>query len=155
MIETLSHIVTALGLPFAILVYWLGRRRDRENDEREIYERITSDYNEFLILLLDHADLKIWTHDSTKNLNAEQQERLTVIFGLLVSLFERAWLLSWYPDMTVRDARRWASWENYMRDWCRREDFARNLPELLKGHEAQFIAYFQKLVDDEARKAAV
>ncbi|MDO5641975.1 MAG: hypothetical protein Q4G26_06230 [Paracoccus sp. (in: a-proteobacteria)] len=154
MIETLAHLVTALGLPFAILVYWVGRRRDRENDEREIYESITSDYNSFLRLLLEHADLKIWTHESTRNLDEEQQERLTVLFAVLVSLFERAWLLSFYPNMSARDARRWTSWDQYMRDWCQREDFMQRLPELLEGHDLEFVEHFRKLAAEEAGKRA-
>ena len=51
-----------------------------------------------------------------------------VIFDMLISLFERAYLLVWEPDMSEKQLRRWHSWEDYMREWCRREDFRAALP---------------------------
>jgi hypothetical protein len=39
-LEALSYLVTIVGLPLAIVVFILARRRDRQNDEEEIFLRL-------------------------------------------------------------------------------------------------------------------
>jgi hypothetical protein len=49
--------------------------------------------------------------------------------------------------MSKAQSRRWTAWEDYMREWCRREDFRNALPELLPGEDEEFAAYLGGLVD--------
>jgi hypothetical protein len=79
----------------------------------------------------------------------EQRERMRVIFDMLISLFERAYLVAWKPRMSAPEQRRWNSWDDYMREWCRREDFYNLLPQLLRGEDAQFQDYIQRLAQSE------
>jgi hypothetical protein len=37
-----------------------------------------------------------------------------------------------------------------MREWCRREDFRRRLPQLLIGEDPDFAAYLRRIADEEA-----
>ena len=46
---------------------------------------------------------------------------MLVILDMLIALFERACLVAYAPDMSPAMARRWNSWEDFMREWCRRE----------------------------------
>ena len=75
-------------------------------------------------------------------------------FSLLVSRFERADLLLVEANMTQRQRRRWLSWEDYMHDWCRRADIRRLLPLLVKGEEAEFVAYIHSLQSQETLQGA-
>jgi len=68
-----------------------------------------------------------------------------IIFSMLVSLFERAYLLLHEKDMTEKQARRWRSWEDYMGEWCNRADFRALLPTLLRGEDPEFSGYIQRL----------
>jgi hypothetical protein len=52
--------------------------------------------------------------------------------------------------MTEAEARRWNSWNDFMREWCRRDDFHAALPQLLRGEDAGFQAYIRR-VDAEER----
>jgi hypothetical protein len=70
---------------------------------------------------------------------------MVIIFSMLVSLFERAYLLLYEDRMSSKQARRWRSWEDYMREWCYREDFRSQLPSLLGGEDPEFVSYIQKL----------
>ncbi len=70
---------------------------------------------------------------------------MLIIFNMLISLFERAYLLLYDDKMSSRQQRRWLSWEDYMREWCRREDFRALLPVLLEGEDAEFSAYIRAL----------
>lgn len=80
---------------------------------------------EFLRTALQHPDLKLFATNETPQLSDEQKERMFIIFSMLISLFERAYLLLYDETMTSKQRRRWLSWEDYMRDWCRRADFRR------------------------------
>jgi hypothetical protein len=73
-----------------------------------------------------------------------------VIFDMLISLFERAYLVAYKPDMTPEEQRRWNSWDDYMREWCLRDDFHNALPQLLSGEDPAFQAYIER-VAREAR----
>ena len=57
--EALSYVVTIFGLPLAILVFVIEQRRERQNEEEEIYQRLSDEYTEFLKLVLDNPDLHL------------------------------------------------------------------------------------------------
>ena len=51
-----------------------------------------------------------------------------------------------YDDATSdKQARRWRTWEDYMREWCARTDFRNSLSELLRGEDPEFVEYIQGL----------
>lgn len=152
--ELLSYVVTVVGLPFAIGVFLFEQRKERENEEEATWQQLSDAYIDFLEVVLANPDLKLRSQDSTPDLSDEQRERMWVIFDMLISLFERAYLLVYDPDMGEKQLRRWHSWEDYMREWCRREDFRARLPELLRGEDPDFAHYIQRLAQEETCPAS-
>jgi len=148
--ELLSYVVTVVFLPFAIAVFLFEQRKERENEEEATWQQLSDAYIDFLEVVLAHPDLKLRSQASTPDLSDEQRERMWVIFDMLISLFERAYLLAYEPDMAEKQQRRWHSWEDYMREWCQREDFRARLPDLLRGEDADFSAYILRLAEEEA-----
>jgi len=147
--ELLSFIVTVIGLPLAIIVFLWEQRRERNNEEEEEYQLLADAYNDFLKVVLDNADLHLRSHATTGNLTADQEERILVIFDMLISLFERAYLVAYSANMSGEKARRWNSWEDYMREWCRRDEFLNRLPTLLRGEDPEFSGYIMRLALEE------
>jgi hypothetical protein len=143
--ELLSYVVTVVGLPLAICVFLLEQRKERENEEEEVYQLLSDNYQEFLRVALDNSDLRLFSTGSAPALTEEQQERRLIIFNMLVSLFERAYLLLHEEEMNAKQARRWHSWEDYMHEWCRRPDFRASLPTLLHGEDPSFVRYVERL----------
>lgn len=148
-LELASLAVTVVGLPFAVWVFMTQQRKERENEEEEAYQHLSDAYNEFLKVVLAHADLQLRTTSALPNPTPEQHERMLVIFDMLVSLFERAFLVAHKPQMSAAEQRRWNSWDDYMREWCRREEFARALPDLLRGEDPQFQAHIRRIAREE------
>jgi len=148
--ELLSYIVTVFGLPLAIFAYLLEQRKERDNEEEEVYQLLTGDYTDFLKLVIANPDLKLRSQTEIPDHTEEQRERVQVLFEILISLFERAYLLSYEDKMTRKQQRRWLSWEDFMREWCQREDFRKLLPKLLQGEDPDFAAYIRKLAAEEA-----
>jgi hypothetical protein len=152
--EFTFYMVETFALPFAILVFVYERRKARQVDEEELYLRLSDEYTNFLKLVLDNADLQLLHKRAPSlDLNEEQQERRIALFGILVSIFERAYLLVYEENMSKQTRRLWSSWEDYMREWCRRRDFRDALPELLEGEDPDFRAYIEKIASQAQRPA--
>jgi hypothetical protein len=147
--EVASFIVTTLGLPFAILFFAWEQRKERDNEDEEGYQLLSDAYVDFLKVVLAHSDLRLRSNEPLPSPTPEQRERMLVIYDMLVSLFERAFLVAHKPRMTEDEARRWNSWDDYMREWCRRQDFHHALPQLLRGEDAEFRDYIRRIAEEE------
>ena len=147
--ELASYAVTVVGLPFAIGVFLYEQRRERENEEEEAYQHLSDAYNDFLKIVLDNADLQLRSAPALPDPTPEQNERMLVIFDMLISLFERAYLVAYKDEMDERESRRWNSWDDYMREWCRRDDFHNALPLLLRGEDPAFQRYIRRVAQEE------
>jgi hypothetical protein len=139
--ELLSYIVTAIGLPLAIIVFLYEQKKERDSDEEEVYQLLSDNYQDFLKVALENPDLRLFSDERTRDVTSEQQERMVIVFNMLISLFERAYILLYERKMSSKQARRWESWADYMREWARREDFRAQLPTLLHGEDAEFAEY--------------
>lgn len=161
--ELLSYIVTVFGLPLAIVSFMFEQRKERENEEEEVYQLLSDAYTDFLKLVMNNPDLKLTlfmnnpdvkqrTDLMIENFTEEQQERMHVLFEILISLFERAYLLAYEPKMNGKQLRRWRSWDDYMRDWCSREDFRALLPRLLVGEDPDFAKYIRQIAEEKSKE---
>ena len=147
--EYASFVVTALALPLAIVFFALEQRKERDNEEEEGYQLLSNAYSDFLKTVLAHPDLHLRSHTPLPDPTPEQKEQMLVIFDMLVTLFERAYLVAYKPRMSETEARRWNSWDDYMREWCGRENFRDALPLLLRGEDPEFQQYLRRIAQEE------
>lgn len=143
--EFASYVVTVVGLPFAVWVFVKQERAERENEEEEAYLLLAEAYNDFLKVVLANSDLQLRSSSALAAPTAEQRERMLIIFDMLISMFERAYLIAYKDEMTAQERRRWNSWDDTMREWCARDDFYFSLPQLLRGEDEGFQAYIQRV----------
>src|SRR3954464_2124146 len=93
-LEALSYLVTVIGLPFAIYVFMKEQRKERQNDEEEMYLTLSDDYAKFLRLGLENWDLRLMTDaQPAMGFTEEQLERRKILFELLTAIFERSYIL--------------------------------------------------------------
>lgn len=143
--EMMSYVVTVVGLPLAIAVFLFEQRKERENEEEEVYQLLSDNYQDFLKVALENPDLRLFS-DVAPALSPEQHERQVIIFAMLISLFERAYLLLYEDDMTPRQKRRWNSWHDYMLEWGEKPGFREAFPRLLRGEDPGFVRYIERLL---------
>lgn len=144
--ELMSYMVTVVGLPFAIAVFLWQQRKERLAEEEELHQRLNAAYTDFLKLVLDNADLQMLRRRSgTAQLSPEQEERRHALFGILIAIFEQAYVLVYEERMSRQRQRLWQVWADYMQEWCRRDDFRTALPVLLHGEDPEFAAYMRRL----------
>lgn len=147
-VEDWSYLVTVIGLPLAIFVWILEQVRESKNDEEEIYHLLSESYADFLKQVLENADLQLRLSHTMRPLTDEQRERKLILFDILVALFERSYILVYEDKMDRQQRRMWLSWEDYMREWCRRTDFRTVLPFLLEGEDPDFAAHILRISDE-------
>jgi hypothetical protein len=59
LLEGLSYLITIVGLPFAIGVFIFEQRKERQNEDEELWQRLSDEYADFLRLILENADLEL------------------------------------------------------------------------------------------------
>ncbi len=153
--ELASYVVTVFGLPYAVLLFWYEQKRERQNEEEEIYQKLSDEYADFCQLLLTNADLHLMSGVviEENKLTAEQQERKRIIFDLLLSLFERAYILVYEDNMSKQTQRLWQSWDDYIRFWVKRNDFRNALDGMLYGEDPDFVNYMTKIAAEMNQSA--
>jgi hypothetical protein len=150
--ETASFVVTVFALPFAIFLFLFEQRKERDAEDEAAYQLLQDAYNDFQKIVLDNPDLQLRSATTRIDLTDMQRERTLIIFEMLVALFERAYIVAYEPDLSGVALRRWNSWDDYMREWCRREDFFSLLPQLLRGEDPDFATYIRAIAADEHAK---
>jgi hypothetical protein len=149
--ELASYVVTVVGLPFALIVFIFEQKKERLNEDEELYQKLSDEYAEFSKLLLDNADLRLMSAElPDEQLTEEQIERKKIMFDIVISLFERAFILVYEENMNQQIKRLWSSWDDYMRFWCRRNDFRKALHDLLQGEDPDFVNYIKNIASSEA-----
>jgi hypothetical protein len=144
--ELMAYVVTVVGLPLAIAVFFIQQRKERENEEEEVFQLLSDSYQDFLKVALVNPDLRLFSGEATPSLDDQQRERELIIFTMLVALFERAYLLLYEDDMSPKQARRWHSWEDFIFEWCQKPHFRSRLPNLLRGEDPGFARYVERLI---------
>ncbi|MDB5477639.1 MAG: hypothetical protein JWM96_134, partial [Alphaproteobacteria bacterium] len=91
--------------------------------------------------------------DPDMPLTPEQSERKRILYDVLIALLERAYILVYEDHMNKQRSRLWASWEDYIRHWCRRRDFRAALPAMLQGEDPEFADYMLRIVREETSEA--
>ena len=148
--ELMSYVVTTIGFPLAILVFVYEQKKERDNEDEEVYQLLSDNYQDFLTVALGHPDLRLFTAEQTPRAQ-RRAARAHADHLHHAGLAVRARLPAAVRAEDVGEAaRRWLSWEDYMREWCRRGDFRALLPVLLEGEDAEFVAYIRALAANES-----
>ncbi|MBA3018067.1 MAG: hypothetical protein KKH17_09715 [Proteobacteria bacterium] len=145
----LANVATFLGIPLAIIVLVVDRRRAREDREQHTYQALQSEYSDFLKLCLEHSELQLHDYhpERTVTLTPEQHDRRMVALEILVSMFESAYFLYHHGHHSEFKKRQWTGWEEFMRDWAVRGDFQEAWNEHLGSEfDSEFILYMNQLI---------
>lgn len=124
--EMLAHATVVLGFPIAIVEFRKRRLREQHDREYGTYNALDEKYLEFQQLCLRMPRLNIFdVPDVTPApLSEEEKKQEVIAFTMLFSIFERAFLM-YYDQNTELRRKQWAGWDQYIRTFCARENFAR------------------------------
>lgn len=54
--QIIANVITVFGLPLAIYTFVLEQRKERDNEDEEVYQLLSDAYIDFLKLVLEHSD---------------------------------------------------------------------------------------------------
>lgn len=139
--ELLSYVATVIGIPLALATFIIQERKERQSEQQEIYDQMMEHYARIQDKLFQHPELD--QHDCAMS-NPEDQRRQRIIYDMLASLFERAFImLEGEDDPDYR--RMWNSWLDYINYWSQKQNFRDALPELMEGEDPAFVAFMAKV----------
>ena len=96
----------------------------------------------YRIFMLDVADVP---KKHTAPLNPEQQHRELLMFSILISIMERAYLMYQDKSDAVRRSQ-WEGWSAYIVDWSRRPNFKLVAPALSQQFDRRFCEYLHDVI---------
>lgn len=135
-----SYIATVVGIPLALATFVIQERKERQSEQQDIYDQMMEHYVKIQDKLFLHPEID--SHDAPMP-NAEDHRRQMIIYEMLTSLFERAFILLYgEPDPNYR--RMWNSWDDYITLWIGRTNYRSALPTLMQGEDADFVAFMAK-----------
>jgi hypothetical protein len=153
-LDSLVKITQLIGIPVGIAVYGMKSRKERIAREYATYDSLDVKYVEFLKLCLAHPDLDVAdTPRPNPNSTPEQIHRERLLFSILISMMERAYLM--YKDTSSEVRRKqWIGWNAYIHHWCGRQNFATAMPFLARDFDVGFREYLLAATAEERGRAA-
>lgn len=137
----LANASLIFGIPISLLTFAWQERKERQNEQEEIYDKLMEHYARIQEKLFEYPELD--DHDKPL-FDPEAARRQLIIYEMLVSLFERAFiLLSTETSPSYR--RMWNSWLDYIHMWIIRPNFRAALPEMMHGEDPDFTKFMAKI----------
>lgn len=135
--ELLSYIATVVGIPMAIIIFIYQEKKERQAEQEEIYDSLMAHYSHIQEKLFEYPELD--QHD-TPLTDSESIRRQIIIYEMLVSLFERSFILL-YGEANPAYKRMWNSWLDYIQIWSAKPNFRAALPTLMVGEDEDFVEF--------------
>jgi hypothetical protein len=103
-LDAASKIIVILGLPLAYFQYKRTKRKEKRDREYGTYNALDEKYLEFQKLCLEHPYLNIFDipDKAPEELNEKHEKEELILFTMLFSIFERAYLLYSDQDSTLK-----------------------------------------------------
>jgi hypothetical protein len=103
---------------------------------------------------LAHPDLDIFDLPDKipGSLTAEQEKKELIAFTILFAIFERAYLM-YHDQSTAIKQKQWTGWDEYIQEFCRRENFRRAWRESGATYDKDFEQYIQQFIQSDETSA--
>jgi hypothetical protein len=130
-----------IGIPITLITFIHQERKERQNEQEEIYDKLMEHYANIQEKLFEYPEID--QHDQPLY-DPEADRRQKILYEMLVSLFERAFILLEYEtDPAYR--RMWNSWLDYIDIWSSRPNFRAALPKMMRGEDPHFTKFMADL----------
>jgi len=155
-LDAASKIIVILGLPLAYIQYRIAKRKEKRDREYGTYNALDEKYLEFQRLCLEYTYLDIADIQEIKpqKLNEKQRKEELILFTMLFSIFERAFLL--YSDQnSVIKKKQWIGWDSYIKAYCTRENFLKAWEISGTTFDTDFENYMNKNIERNSKNLDV
>jgi hypothetical protein len=150
--EVLSHATVVLGFPVAIYQYRRSKLKEQSDREYGTYNALDEKYLDFQKMCFEHPELDIFDIPDAepRAVTDEEQKQELIAFTMLISVFERAYLMYHDESNRVKTAQ-WTGWHEYICSYCERDNF-RNAWDV-SGET--FDRNFERYVEDVLQRSRI
>lgn len=146
LLEYLAYLATALGVPWALIIYWRDVRWQRDERDVGTYSSLDDKYLHYLELCIQHPELNMFVVPLAERIEytPAQTVQRYALFETMISVLERAFL-RYYGHKSKKWRDQWPGWEAYLRDWKAHPDFAQLWGVLGGQFDKDFIAFVDQM----------
>jgi hypothetical protein len=147
-----TKVIVICGFPLAYLQYHKAKKKEKQDREYGTYNSLDEKYIEFQKMCLQRPYLDIYDiADATpKKLTEEQKKEELILFTMLFSIFERAYLL--YSDQKSEiKKKQWSGWDIYIKSYCTRENFLQAWETTGATFDTDFEEYMKHNIKDSSK----
>lgn len=147
--ESISYLVTFIGIPIAIILFFREKQKERITRELEIYASAHDRYVEYLKLCLERPELDgfdLPKDGEEAKLCGIKYERI-ILFTILTAIMESAFIR--YSRTDTQEAKiQWRGWREYILEWLHRPDFRKTWPIIGPQFSETFVRLVNQLADE-------
>lgn len=153
-LELLSYAATVLGIPTAISVFVLEKRRERQLEELDAHAQSNSRYVQYLERCLATDDYSVceFRPDDQDVLASGLSCKALVSYTIIVSMMEIGYL-RYRSARSVTRRETWSGWVEYIREWATRADFRKAWPLVSPQFDAGFVSFAADIIAAANREA--
>ena len=144
--EVIIDLLTPVTILLSVWKYSRIAKKERQEREDKTYSSLDETYKDFLLLCFNNPQLDIYDvpDDNFAELTNEQKKQEMIALTMLISLFEKAYLMYRGQRTSFRN-KQWTGWEEYMVDYCHRGNFKRAWEKNGDTYDSEFVRYMNKL----------
>lgn len=145
----MSSIAVVLGVPIGLYQYYRVTNKEHREHEFSAYDESDSAYLDYLKLCFENPKLDIFDIPDKKpsSLSDEEKKQELIAFTILIAVFERAHFVYQTAPSTVVE-RQWKGWDEYVRDYCKRDKFKIAWMTCGDQFDDSFQNYMQDIIDN-------
>lgn len=138
-LEIISSVISIVGIPVAIWIFYKNKEKEKRDREYQTYNALDDKYIDFLNLCITNSELDIY-NDQKLLLTNEQEHKRLVMFEILISIFERAFLM--YRDQGSKIKKeQWQGWLKYINEWYEVENFKKAWSSIGDQWDSGFVSF--------------
>jgi len=138
--QAVAHIVTILGVPTAIYIYYRDREKERLSKEYNAYNSLDDKYIHYLEMCLNNPELDVFDLPIDENKDIKKRKEI-IMYMILTSILERAFLMYGNNDHRFKSHRQWVGWQSYIQEYCKRDSFRKEWPKIGSQFNKDFVEF--------------
>lgn len=163
-IGIVNDAVITISLVIAGFSIWWQLKQSNEDSENGTYDSLDVRFTEFLKECGKYPELEVYNPDVNNwaNLSIQQYRRQLILYQILVSILERAYIL--YHKSHIKKSKmrkhQWQGWKNYIDAYIRSPTFryAWDVEKIGEDMDRSFIVFMQTHIaqvdaEDKQRKS--
>ena len=123
-LEVLATIVVLGGVPFGLYKYVDAVKKEQRDREHGTYNALDEKYIMYQEVCLKNPKLDIFDIPDAQpaSLNPEEKKKEVIAFTILMSIFERSFLMYSDKSDSIKE-QQWQGWEEYITKFASRDNF--------------------------------